>query len=155
MIDDEPSAVDCPSAPAQIRARARLVKSIDPRPPTLVVINHDEQLKSFAGTVDVIGLDHYPCSIRDGCEYEKIDRQAAVADRLGIRYWGVIQAVGDDWYKVPTPEELHRQFVHWRATRMQGYLVFAWRYPADDSSQWLANNPGLRHQLALENAAGR
>jgi hypothetical protein len=155
LVDDEPSATECPSAPAQMKARSRLVKSIDPRPPTLVVINRDEQLKLFARTVDVIGLDHYPCSIRDGCEYSKIDRQAATADRLGIRYWGVIQAVGDDWYKIPTPEELHQQFVHWRATKMRGYLVYAWHYPEDNPSLWLANNSALRHQLALENAATR
>jgi hypothetical protein len=53
---------------------------------------------------------------------------------------------------VPTPEELHQQFVHWRATNMEGYLVFAWRYPDDDPSLWLANNPALLAQLALENA---
>jgi hypothetical protein len=35
---------------------------------------------------------------------------------------------------------------------MEGYLVFAWRYPDDDPSLWLANNPALLAQLALENA---
>jgi hypothetical protein len=155
FIDDEPDAVECPGAPAQIRARSRLVKSIDPRPPTFIVTNHEEQLKAFADTVDVIGLDHYPCSIRHGCDYSKIRRQAAAADRLGLRYWGVIQAYGDDWYKVPTPQELHRQFVHWRATNMEGYLVFAWRFPDDQPSQWLANNPALQAQLAIENRARR
>jgi hypothetical protein len=154
FIDDEPDAVDCPTAPAQIRARSRLVKSIDPRPPTFIVSNHEEQFASLAGTVDVLGLDHYPCSIRHGCVYSKIDKQAAVADRLGVRYWGVIQAFGDDWYKMPTPQELHRQFVHWRATNMEGYLVYAWRSPDDAPSQWLANTPALQAQLAVENARG-
>jgi hypothetical protein len=152
LIDDEPRAAECPTAPAQMKARSRLVKSIDPRPPTLIVTNRDEELKRFARTVDIIGLDHYPCSIRDGCEYSKIDAQAAKADRLGIRYWGVIQATGNDWYKVPTPEELHQQFVHWRATNMEGYLVFAWHFPDDNPSLWLANNPALQRQLAIENA---
>ena len=99
----------------------------------------------------MLGLDHYPCSIENGCDYSKIDKQAAEADRLGVRYWGVIQAFGDDWYKMPTPEELHQQFVHWRATDMEGYLVFAWRSPSTDSSRWLANNPELQSQLAKEN----
>jgi hypothetical protein len=151
-IGDEPNAAACPTAPAQLKARSRLVKSIDPRPPTLTVINKDDQLKLFAGTVDIIGLDHYPCSIKNGCDYSKIDRQAAKADRLGIRYWGVIQAYGDDYYKVPTAGELHQEFVHWRATNMEGYLVFAWRWPDCDPSVWLANHPELHHQLAWENA---
>ena len=152
FVDDEPDPVACPSAPDQMKARSDLVKSIDPGPPTLVVIERPERLKLFAGKVDVLGLDKYPCSIAHGCDYSKIDAQAAEADRLGVRYWGVVQAYGDDWYKVPTPAELHQQFVHWRATRMEGYLVFAWRYPDDEPSSWLANNPGLQSQLAIENA---
>lgn len=151
FIDDEPDAARCPRAPAQMKARSRLVKSLDPRPPTFVVSYKPEQLKLFAGTVDVLGLDKYPCSIKNGCDYSKIDAQAAEADRLGVRYWGVIQAHGDDWYKVPTPEELHEQFDHWRSTNMEGYLVFAWRFPDDRPSSWLANNRALQAQLAIEN----
>jgi hypothetical protein len=152
FIDDEPNAGACPTAPAQIRARAALVKSIDPGPPTLLVTFRLDELPELAGTVDVIGLDHYPCSREHGCNYSIIDREAAAANRLGIRYWGVIQAHGDAYYKVPTPQELHEEFVHWRATRMQGYLVFAWRWPRNDPSLWLANHPELRAQLARENA---
>ena len=152
FIDDEPDAAKCPRAPQQMKARASLVKSLDPRPPTLVVIYKPRQLRLFAGTVDVLGLDKYPCSIKNGCDYSKIDVQAAEADRLGVRYWGVIQAYGDDWYKVPTPEEMHQQFEHWRSTNMEGYLVFAWRYPDDSPSTWLANNSALQAQLAIENA---
>jgi hypothetical protein len=153
FIDDEPDAGACPKAPAEIRARSALVKSIDPRPPTLLVTFRLNQLRLFAGTVDVIGLDHYPCSLKHGCDYSTIDAEAAAADRLGIRYWGVIQAHGDDYYKQPTPEELHQEFVHWEATRMQGYLVFAWRWPKNRPRLWLANNPELRARLAIENGS--
>src|SRR3954451_9917178 len=129
FVDDEPDAAKCPTAPAQMKARSERVKSIDPGPPTFLVSYKPDQLKLFAGKVDVLGLDNYPCSIKNGCDYSKIDTQAAEADRLGVRYWGVVQAHGDDWYKVPTPDELHQEFVHWRATKTEGYLVFAWRYP--------------------------
>jgi hypothetical protein len=152
FIDDEPSPVACPSAPQQMKARSDLVKSLDPGPPTLLVIHKPEWLSQFAGKADVLGLDKYPCSIKNGCDYSKIDAQAAEADRLGVRYWGVIQAYGDDWYKVPTANELHQQFDHWRATKMEGYLVFAWRYPRDRPETWLANNTLLQAQLAIENA---
>lgn len=151
FIDDEPDAVKCPAAPRQMKARSTLVKSIDPRPPTFLVDYKVEQFKLWAGTVDVLGLDHYPCSRAHGCDYSIIDEQAAEADRLGVRYWGVVQAAGDDYYKVPTKEELSRQFSHWRATRMEGYLVFAWRWPPRNSSLWLANNPQLQKQLRVEN----
>lgn len=152
FIDDEPDAARCPSAPSQMKVRSDLVKSLDPGPPTFLVTYRVDQLRLFAKTVDIIGLDHYPCSIAHGCDFAKIDQQAAEADRLKIRYWGVVQAYGDNWYKVPTPDELHQQFVHWRATNMEGYIVFAWRYPDDRPSLWLANHPALQAQVAVENA---
>jgi hypothetical protein len=152
FIDDEPDPVSCPNVADQIKARSDLVKSIDPGPPTFMVDYKVDQFARWAGKTDILGLDHYPCSIKNGCVYTKIDAEAAEADRLGIRYWGVIQAHGDAWYKVPTADELHQQFVHWRATHMEGYLVFAWRFPDNDPSRWLANNLALQAQLALENA---
>ena len=151
FIDDEPDAALCPSAPRQVRARSRLIKSLDPGVVTFIVTYRVEQLRWFAGTVDVIGLDQYPCTRTRGCDFSRIDRQAAEADRLGIRYWGVIQAHGDEWYRLPTPDELHQQFVHWRATSMEGYLVFSWNWPNSDPSLWLANHPELKSQLAIEN----
>ena len=151
FIDDEPDAAACPTAPAQIKARADLVKSIDPGPPTFIVAYKVDQLKLFAGKVDVIAIDRYPCSIANGCDYSKADAAAAEADRLGIRYWGVIQAFGDDWYRVPTVSELHQQFLHWRATNMSGYLVYAWHSPHDRPDLWLSNNRALQTQLTYEN----
>jgi hypothetical protein len=34
---------------------------------------------------------------------------------------------------------------------MRDYFVFAWRWPRDDSSLWLANQPDLQAQLKAEN----
>jgi hypothetical protein len=155
LIDDEPDAARCPGAPAQMKARAKLVRSIDRRRqrPTFIVVYRREQLRRFAGTVDLLALDEYPCSHEFGCVYSKIDRMAAHADRLGIRYWGVIQAHGDDWYKLPSPEELHEIFARWRATNMEGYMVFSWAWPPGDRSLWVANHPELQEQLAVENAS--
>jgi hypothetical protein len=160
FIDDEPNDTNCPNAPSQIKARSDLVKSLDPGKPTLMV--HYKNFATWAGKTDILGLDHYPCSYKNGCDYSKIDAEAAEADRLGIRYWGVIQAYSDGasalcgsspWYRLPTPDELHQEFVHWGATNMEGYLVFAWHYPDCDSSVWLSNHPELQAQLALENAS--
>jgi hypothetical protein len=87
-----------------------------------------------------------------------------------LEYWAMVQAFGDPEgtgahmehidsdgnaqtgrARVPTPDELHEQFEHWRATRMEGYLTFAWSWPADSPSVWLANQPALQEQLAVEN----
>ena len=152
FIDDEPDAAQCPSAPAQVRARSRLVKSIDREATTFIATYKVGQFKRFARTVDVLALDGYPCSIKRGCDYSKITRQVAEADRLRVRYWGVMQAFGDDWYDVPTRAELHEQFERWRASKMEGYLVFGWKWPRNAPPRWLANNEGLREQLAIENA---
>jgi hypothetical protein len=152
FIDDEPDAQACPTAPAQIHARSELVKSIDPSKPTFIVIYR--QFADWVGTVDIIGLDFYPCSYSNGCVYSKIDDKVAQAEAAGItRYWGVIQAHGDDWYRQPTPDEEHQIFQHWRATRMQGYLVFSWEWPPDNPDLWLANNPPLQAQLQIENSS--
>lgn len=158
FIDDEPNVASCPSAPQQMQARSDLVKSVDPAAVTFLVTYHVDQLAALKGTVDIIGLDHYPCTYAHGCDYSVVDDEAAAADRLGIRYWGVVQAFGDDastggWYRLPTADELHQEFVHWRATRMEGYLVYAWRQPSDDPSMWLANHPDLLAQVKIENAA--
>jgi chitodextrinase len=152
FVDDEPNAASCPNAPTQMKARSDLVKSIDPSAITFLVDYKIDQLALWAGTVDVIGLDKYPCKLKiDGCDFTGVDQLIAEADRLGIRYWGVIQAFGDDYYKLPTAEELHTQFDRWRNTNMEGYLVFAWRYPDDHPENWLANHPELQAQLATEN----
>jgi hypothetical protein len=151
-IDDEPNAASCPNAPAQMKRRSKLVKSLDPTAVTFLVDYKIDQLRLWAGTVDVIALDKYPCNLRlNGCDFTGLDQFVAEADRLGIRYWGVIQAFGDDYYKLPTPEELHALFNRWRSTNMVGYLVFAWRWPDGRPDLWLANHPELRAQLAIEN----
>jgi hypothetical protein len=151
-IDDEPRANSCPNAPAQIKRRSKLVKSIDPSAVTFLVDYKVDQLRLWAGTVDVIGLDAYPCNLKlNGCDFTGLDQLVAEADRLGIRYWGVIQAFGDDYYKLPTPAELHALFDRWRSSNMEGYLVFAWRWPADRPDLWLANHSELQAQLAIEN----
>jgi len=159
FIGDEPDPFACPTAYAQFKARSELVKSIDPAKPTLIVVDSNsgqqtlQQIPEWKGTADVIGLDAYPCYPDLPCDYQWIDTVAQTADDAGLDYWGVVQSFGDasEGFRLPTPDELHQQFIHWRATKMKGYLVFAWRWPRDQSSLWLANHPELQSQLAVEN----
>jgi len=62
------------------------------------------------------------------------------------------KAFGDDYYKMPTPAEIHTEFAHWRATKMMGYLIYAWHWPRNNPALWLANAPEVQQQLAIENS---
>jgi hypothetical protein len=129
-IADEPHVWDCSNAPMQMKARSDLVKSLDPGPPTFVAIEpHDpgNPYTPYVGTADVLGVERYPCTKEEGCVLSRIDDQVALAEQAGIpHYWALVQAFGDSFYSLPTAEELHGEFQHWRASRMEGYLVFTW-----------------------------
>jgi hypothetical protein len=155
FIADEPHLWDCPNAPADVQRRSQLVKSVDPNPPTLVVIEPQSQSPGnpyapYVGMADVIGVERYPCSLASGCVFSKIDDQIALAEAAGIpRYWALIQAFGTpDYYRLPTAEELHEEFRHWRASRMEGYMVFAWSW----KDNLLEDHPDLLQALWEENA---
>src|SRR2546430_7951463 len=103
----------------------------------------------YVGTVDIIGVDRYPCSYVNGCVFSKIDDTLALLDQAGVpRYWAFIQAFADSYYRMPTADELHEEFRHWRRSRMEGYVVFSWAYGADT----LENHPDLIDALAWENS---
>ncbi len=156
-IGDEPSAGYCPRGPAAFRARTALVHGVDRKTPTFTVISAwDEQLQEefpyghWVGTTDILGLDIYPCARDWDCDYDSIDGAIAQAQRLRLpRYYAVLQAFGDDFYRMPTPAELHEQFRHWGASRMEGYLVFSWDY----GDQNLGRTPDVVEQLRRENSA--
>ena len=148
---DEPHVWDCPSAPTQLKTRSDLVKSLDPRPPTLAVIephSPGNPYTPYVGAVDVIGVERYPCSYANGCVMSKIDDAIQLANDAGVpRYWAVVQAFADSYYRMPTADELRDEFRHWGASRMEGYLVFSWAYGTDT----LENHPDLVDVLATEN----
>ena len=162
FISDEPDPLSCPNAYTQHKTRSDRIHSIDPDTPTLIVLDSNsgqqslDQLPGWKGTADVLGLDPYPCYQGKSCDYAWIDTVAQKADAAGLPYWGVVQAFGDPpgggQWRLPTADELHQELVHWRATHMRGYLVFAWRWPSGTSSLWLANHPELQQLLSVENA---
>jgi hypothetical protein len=178
FISDEPDPYACPNAPAQHKARTDLIHSLDPNAKVLVVLDSNSgaasknQLALWAGKSDIFGQDPYTCYQGQlTCNLQWIDQLAAEADRVGmVPYWGVIQAFGNppgSGYcytgltttgastcgdaRLPTAQEIHAQMDRWRATSASGYLAFAWRWPSNDSSLWLANHPELQDQLKIEN----
>jgi hypothetical protein len=172
FISDEPSP-DCPDVYAEHAARTRLIKSLDPDARVLVVVDGNsaqetlDQLPHWRGVADHIGINPYTCWQGQPCRYEWIDRVVQAADAAGLDYWGVVQAFGEPdgegftmcsttsgcgRPRLPTASEVHEQFAHWRASRMTGYLVFAWRWPDRAPGLWLAGRTDLQGQLADENA---
>jgi hypothetical protein len=152
FLADEPHVWDCPGAPQDLRARHDLVKSLDPGPPTFAVIEPHSPGNPYApyvGMVDVIGVERYPCSWKNGCVFSKIDDAVSLAEAAAVpHYWAVIQAHQDDWYRLPTADELHEEFRHWRLSRMEGYIVFAWEW----AGTTLETHPELLDALRIENA---
>jgi hypothetical protein len=169
---------NCPNVYAQHKARADLIHSVDPSAKTLVVIDGNsgrasglppytlDEIPKWKDTTDIVAINAYVCRQGEACEYGWIDKLGQVAESAGLNFWGQIQAFGEPSGqgfemctdsacgkpRLPTPDELHQQFQHWRATEMSNYLVFEWRWPDNDSSVWLANHPELQSQLATENA---
>ena len=132
-VADEPNAYQCPTAPAQVKARSALVKELDPSKPTYTVVaawdgREGFPYQHFAGATDIMGLDVYPCAhALPACKYEDIDRAIAEADTDGVaRYWAIIQDFGDAWYRQPLATELQAQFDRWAVSRMEGYFVYSW-----------------------------
>ncbi len=158
-LGDEPAYSACPGGPAAYRQRTALIHRIDPGHDTFTVIQAWDEGASesfpyqhWVGTVDVLGLDIYPCArpYAPVCGWEDIDQAIAKAARIPIpRYYAVIQAFQDSYYRLPTAGEIHEQFRRWRQSQMEGYLVFNWNYGGTS----LESYPDRLAQLRVENAS--
>ena len=134
QIDDEPGDArthGCPRVAQQIRARSRLVKSIDRGATTYLVMSTYDGVEEFpyqyfAGTTDIMGLDVYPYN-ENGAHPELIDRAIREANKDHVpRYWAILQDFRDDYYVTPSASQLREQFTRWRRSRMEGYFVYHW-----------------------------
>jgi len=139
FFSDEPNPYACPKAPAQHKARTNLIHSIDPRKPTVIVLDSNgfkgratrdalDQLPLWKGAADYIGLDPYPCYQRSPCDFSWIDKTIHAANAAGLDYWGVIQAFNDSSWRWPTAAELSHMLDQWAASKETGYMTFAWTW---------------------------
>ena len=140
-LGDEPLVTQCPLAPAMFKQRTALVHSLDPGSKTFTVIQQYEgtvarDYAPWAGAVDILGFDIYPCSqAQPKCDFTAIDSAIRSIRGAGITdYWAVIQDFQDCFYRLPTPSELGSEFDHWASSGMSGYFVFSWNYQSSDSS---------------------
>jgi hypothetical protein len=139
FIDDEPHASDCASAPAQIRARSKLIKSLDPAALTLITENRYADFDELAGATDLMGIVMYPCNhSSSSCKLSKIDERVKLARSVGVdRIWGVVQSFGDSYYRMPSPTELAAIIARWKANGVEALLGYTW----DDAPDPLMNHP--------------
>ena len=160
-LGDEPRVSECPNAPAMFKKRSDLIHALDPGSLTFTVIQAYENGVSrdyapWAGVVDILGFDVYPCArTSPTCTFGDIDQAVASIDKAGIkRYWGIVQDFQDCYYRLPAPKEIAGQFDRWARSDMSGYLVFSWSYVTADTScggTSLESKPDNVAQLKYEN----
>lgn len=152
FLADEPnSAGTCPSAPDDVRARARLVRSLDPDPRHFTLANIDDpaQFRAFAGSTDVIGTDPYPCHIGHECDWSQIPAYIAALRAAGIhRYVALLQAFSARTWRWPTAAELEHMIAQWQKSDWSGQITFAWSYAGGR----LSDHPDLLSVLQRLNA---
>jgi hypothetical protein len=157
FFSDEPDPYACPGAPAQHRARSRLIHSLDPRAFTILLADSNsgkqtlDQLRLWRGAADYVALDPYPCYRGAACRYGWISAVIHAADRAGLRYWGVAQAFADDTWRWPTPVEERHMLALWQASRAVGSMTFAWQWAGNS----LRSRPALLRVLKQWNAGTR
>jgi len=162
-LGDEPHVTECPQAPALFKARTTLVHALDPKSQTFTVIQASENgvshdYRPWAGAVDVIGFDVYPCARSSSiCNFNAIDDAIAAIKAAGIsRYWAILQDFQDCYYRLPTPSEITAQFDRWARSDMAGYFVFSWNYqPANTACTGAALDGRADNISALKAANGR
>jgi hypothetical protein len=161
-LADEPHVTECPNAPALFKKRTDLVHSLDPGSKTFTVIQASENgvahdYAPWAGSVDIIGFDVYPCPRSSGtCNFGLIDSAIQAIKAAGVtQYWAVVQDFQDCYYRLPTPDELASQFDHWAQSSMSGYFVFSWNYQSVQPNcpgTTLDSHPENIAQLKYENS---
>jgi hypothetical protein len=154
FLADEPHVSSCPNSPSQFAATTAAIRAIDPDAmdrPTMLVGYRQEDITAYDGTVDMLGLDDYPCHYegpRKVCEFTDITNEASWVRTS--RYRIVLQVFDDGYYALPTPADLHKEFMMMRKTDAEGYIVYAW-HAGPDSSKWLENQPAVQKAIAAEN----
>jgi Calcineurin-like phosphoesterase len=134
FFSDEPDPYRCPAAPAEHRARTKLIHALDPAKFTIMVSDSNSgrvslnQIPLWAGAADYIGFNPYPCYVGKPCDYAWIATIIRAANRARFPYWGVVQAFADDEWRWPTPAEERHMLSQWSHSRQRGYMTFAWTW---------------------------
>jgi hypothetical protein len=153
LFSDEPDPSACPEAPAQHRARTRLIHTLAPGKPTVMAADANSGSQSLAqiplwlGAADRVALDPYPCYRGRPCDFSWISTIIRTANAAGLPYWGVVQAFADKTWRWPAPPEARRMLDLWAASRASGIMTFSWTWAGNE----LRRRPALLDVLARFN----
>lgn len=134
LFSDEPDPSACPEAPAQHKARSRLIHALAPGKLTVMVADSNSGPQSLAqtplwrGAADRVALDPYPCYRGKKCDFSWITKVIQRANAAKLPYWGVVQAFADRTWRWPTAAEARRMLSLWERSRASGLMTFAWTW---------------------------
>lgn len=155
FIADEPHPRTCPTAVADVRARADYIHTHDPTHKSFVVVldgtnqcggTYGCEFAAFRPTashVDFIGLDPYPCNVGGStCDYSKINDTVHRAEAHGIPVSAIVpvfQAFGQactssPYYRLPSATELRTMLSHWAAVVPHPAFDYTYTWGHQDSS---------------------
>jgi len=129
-ISDEPHPAVCPEAAERLAERAALIRAIDPRAKTLIVVLNGAADKSefmkLRDAADYIGVDPYPCNRNNekrGCDFPAMRARIDEAIAAGIdrsRIVPVFQSFGQacvvgqaPYYRLPSVQETQAMLTIW------------------------------------------
>jgi hypothetical protein len=134
-FSNEPDPYGCPNAVAQHRARAKLIKSIDPAKTTYISLDMNwreqalRQIPLWVGVTDYVGLNPYICFVgRRTCDFAWLRRVIRAANDAHLVYFGHVQAFQAEEWRWPSATELRRMLDRWAASKQKGYAVFTWSW---------------------------
>jgi hypothetical protein len=129
-ISNEPRPGTCPEAPARVAERSKLIRSLDPRARTFIVVSNGsgtpDEFAKLKDAADYIGLNPYPCNVNNAvtrCNLrmlaDRIDRALAVGI-AAKRLVPVFQVFGQDcssrrpvYYRLPDVGEVEAMLALW------------------------------------------
>jgi hypothetical protein len=156
-FSNEPDPYGCPTAIAQHRARAKLIRSLDPAKATYISLDMNwreqalRQIPLWVGVTDYVGLNPYICFVgRRTCDFAWLNRVIRAANGAHLVYFGHVQAFQAEEWRWPSPTELRRMLDRWARSKQKGYSVFTWSW----GGSVLSSQPRLVRVLKQFNSRG-
>jgi hypothetical protein len=131
-LADEPDAGD-ENAARLILARAGAIKTALPEARCMISYYDAETISIYAG-IDLVALDLYVS--RHDWNWRLLTELAAAAEAAAVSYTGIVGVFSDGTtnYPPPSPEQTQENIATWKATRSEGFGVYAWGLGAEQAA---------------------
>ena len=144
-VCDEPNNNMGSDAKAKVKARSDLIKSIDPSKPTFTVIGGYGPYGSWAGLVDILGIDPYPArwgTFRLADMQMALDNLRADAARFP-RVIGIYQTFADSvaYSPMPSASQVRQQLdMMIGSGLLEGVAAYEWTRGHQWTTDWAKNH---------------